>query len=56
MEDGNWLWRGRTPQGEVQDAGKHIVGWVKRDGEWKMFRDIFNSDQAAPTPYLPGSR
>ena len=53
IEDGNWVWRGQTPQGEVQDAGKYVVVWVKRDGEWKMLRDIFNSDQAAPTPVAP---
>jgi len=47
VEEGNWEWRGPTPQGETREAGKHIVVWVKRDGTWKMSRDIFNSDGAA---------
>lgn len=44
-----------TEEGEstlfVGDAqvykGKYIVLWKKVDGEWKLFRDIFNSDLPA---------
>ena len=32
-------------EGEVEvDKGKYIVIWKKVDGEWKYYRDIFNSD------------
>lgn len=26
------------------DKGKYIVLWKKEDGEWKLFRDCYNSD------------
>ena len=29
------------------DQGKYIVAWVKEDGKWKLFRDIFNSNLPA---------
>ncbi|MBJ6367817.1 YybH family protein [Snuella sedimenti] len=29
------------------DQGKYMVLWKKEDGKWKLFRDIFNSNQAA---------
>ncbi len=28
----------------VIDNGKFVIGWVKRDGEWKIATDIFNSN------------
>jgi len=30
--------------GKQVDKGKYIVVWKKEDGQWKMFRDIWNSD------------
>jgi len=53
VEEGTWEWRGRTPQGETRDVGKHIVVWVKRDGTWRISRDIFNSDGAADPSQEP---
>jgi len=32
------------------DKGKYIVIWKKVDGEWKYYRDIFNSDLPIPVP------
>jgi ketosteroid isomerase-like protein len=33
------------------DSGKYIEIWRKqRDGSWKLFRDIFNSDLPLPAP------
>lgn len=29
------------------DQGKYIVAWIKEDGKWKLFRDIFNSNLPA---------
>jgi len=55
VEDGDWEWRGRTQQGETREMGKHIVVWVKREGTWKMFRDIFNGDGPAAPPTTPPS-
>ena len=40
-----------TPPGEetVTDIGKYVEIWEKEsDGEWRVIRDIFNSDLAAP--------
>ena len=31
------------------DKGKFLVLWKKTDSGWKMFRDIFNSDNPPPT-------
>jgi len=31
------------------DKGKFLVLWKKTDAGWKMFRDIFNSDNPPPT-------
>jgi ketosteroid isomerase-like protein len=28
----------------LSDDGKYSVVWVKENGEWKVFADIFNSD------------
>lgn len=33
------------------DQGKYIVVWKKVNGQWKMFRDIFNSSNPAPVPW-----
>lgn len=36
----------------VDDAAvaeeKYIVLWKKEDGQWKLFRDIFNSNSTSP--------
>ena len=37
--------------GKDQDKGKYIVIWKKEEGKWKLFRDIFNSDN--PPPPMP---
>jgi ketosteroid isomerase-like protein len=55
VEDGVWRWRGPGAHGEVLDEGKYVVVWVKRDGAWKMARDIYNSDGAAPIPVAPAT-
>lgn len=31
-------------KGVEVDRGKYIVLWKKEDGQWKLFRDIFNSN------------
>ena len=30
------------------DKGKYVVVWKKEDGNWKMYRDIWNSNLPAP--------
>lgn len=35
-----------TKDGKDIDKGKYIVLWKMEDGKWKLFRDIFNSDNA----------
>ncbi len=37
--------------GPEKDKGKYIVIWKKEGGKWKLFRDIFNSDN--PPPPMP---
>jgi uncharacterized protein (TIGR02246 family) len=32
-----------APTGAHLDHGKYMVLWKKEDGEWKLFRDIWNS-------------
>ncbi|MDP1842404.1 MAG: DUF4440 domain-containing protein [Sediminibacterium sp.] len=36
-------------KGNTIDKGKFIVVWKQEDGKWKMYRDIFNSDNS-PAP------
>lgn len=41
-EVGSYTLSGRA--GRVNDRGKYIVVWKKVDGQWKLYRDIFNSN------------
>ncbi|QEC67049.1 DUF4440 domain-containing protein [Panacibacter ginsenosidivorans] len=36
-------------ENKSMDKGKFLVLWKKTDAGWKMFRDIFNSDNPPPT-------
>jgi len=33
--------------GKHLDHGKYVVVWKRKNGEWKMYRDIWNSDMPA---------
>jgi len=35
---------------EVIDEGKYLVLWKQENGEWKLFRDIWNSSRPVATP------
>ena len=35
-------------ENKMIDKGKYVVVWKQENGEWKLFRDIFNSDLPAP--------
>jgi ketosteroid isomerase-like protein len=37
------------PGGQPVDRGKYIVIWKNVAGDWKIHRDIFNTDIAIPT-------
>jgi ketosteroid isomerase-like protein len=37
------------------DKGKYIVLWKKQDGKWKLYRDIWNSDNPPP-PSAPAPK
>jgi ketosteroid isomerase-like protein len=39
----------KTADGTVVDKGKFIVIWKRDGGEWKLHRDIWNSDMPAPS-------
>jgi uncharacterized protein (TIGR02246 family) len=36
------------PNGRVEDNGKYLVVWEKRDGEWKAVADMINTDRPMP--------
>jgi len=36
--------------GKTLDEGKYIVLWKEVNGQWKMYRDIWNSNTPAPAP------
>jgi ketosteroid isomerase-like protein len=46
-EVGKYALSGKT--GKVSDQGKYIVVWKKVRGQWKLHRDIFNSNVPIPT-------
>jgi len=35
---------------QVIDEGKYLVLWKQENGEWKLFRDIWNSSRPIATP------
>jgi uncharacterized protein (TIGR02246 family) len=35
--------------GQMIDTGKYVVVWKHEDNEWKVHRDIWNSNRPAPT-------
>jgi len=37
-----------VPGDHIADQGKYIVTWKKVDGMWKVYRDIFNTNNPAP--------
>jgi ketosteroid isomerase-like protein len=41
-EVGNWILKDST--GANLDKGNYMVLWKQENGQWKMFRDIYNSD------------
>jgi uncharacterized protein (TIGR02246 family) len=45
-ETGTWVMT--APDGKVIEKGNYIVIWKKEGGEWKLHRDIWNSDTPAP--------
>lgn len=40
----------RNANGEIADRGKYVVIWRHENGEWKLHRDIFNSNVPPPAP------
>ena len=34
--------------GKVLDAGKYVVVWKRQQGQWKLHRDIWNTNRPAP--------
>jgi ketosteroid isomerase-like protein len=47
-EDGRYTLYDKA--GKVTDRGKYIVVWKKVGGQWKLYRDIFNSNMPPPPP------
>jgi uncharacterized protein (TIGR02246 family) len=36
------------PDGAMADRGKYLVVWKQEAGEWRLFRDMWNSTEPAP--------
>jgi uncharacterized protein (TIGR02246 family) len=36
----------KTKDGNVADHGKYVVVWLKENGQWKLHRDIWNTNVA----------
>ena len=47
LEVGTYTLSGKR-KGDAKDQGKYIVIWEKRDGQWKLHRDIFNTSLPVP--------
>ncbi|MDZ4870508.1 MAG: SgcJ/EcaC family oxidoreductase [Alphaproteobacteria bacterium] len=39
----------------VNDSGKSVVTWTKRDGKWQVLTDMFSSDLPAAPPPAPAA-
>ena len=49
--DLGWIWNTFTVKdkaGATVDAGKYLTLLARRDGQWRIVRDIWNSDKAPP--------
>jgi uncharacterized protein (TIGR02246 family) len=46
IEEGNYTLY--VPGDYVADQGKYIVTWKKEEGKWKVYRDIWNTNNPAP--------
>jgi hypothetical protein len=45
-----------TPgEGVPAESGKFVVTWVKRDGNWVVFTDMFSANQPPPPPPAPAA-
>jgi len=55
---GKYSWVLMIPgQPEAPDSGKYIEVWRKQaDGNWKITRDVFNSDVPLPPPPAPAKK
>jgi uncharacterized protein (TIGR02246 family) len=50
IETGTWSVKLQTPDGPVEDGGPALRVWRRdADGVWRLYRDIWNSEQP-PTP------
>lgn len=48
VEEGKWTMGDGS--GKTVDNGKYIVLWKQENGKWKLWRDIWNSDNPPPPP------
>jgi ketosteroid isomerase-like protein len=53
FEDGTWTFSATTPAGPMKDNGKYLVIWTRSAGGWKILRDMWSSDNPAPTAAVP---
>jgi uncharacterized protein (TIGR02246 family) len=50
IEEGTWAITMPSPTDTVSDNGKYLVTWVRRDNNWKVYQDIWNSSNAPAGP------
>jgi uncharacterized protein (TIGR02246 family) len=51
--DLGWIWNTFTVKdksGATVDAGKYVTVVARKDGKWRIIRDIWNSDNPPPAP------
>ncbi len=56
--DLGWIWNTFTVRGKsgaTVDAGKYLTLLARKEGEWRIIRDIWNSDGPAAPPAQPAS-
>jgi uncharacterized protein (TIGR02246 family) len=58
--DLGWIWNTFTVKdksGATVDAGKYVTVFARKDGKWRIIRDIWNSDNppAPPPPAKPAA-
>lgn len=44
LDVGTYVLKAGEGDAAMIDNGKYVIGWVKRNGEWKIATDIFNSN------------
>lgn len=50
IDIGTYAFSFEPPEGKVEDRGNYLVVWEKRNGQWKVAADMYNSSVPLPAP------